>query len=251
MADLDKKNVPDDLTDLDYRKAVDEAYPQPSPGFHDRVMAEIRSLREQENKKRKITVSFARWGSLAACFVLLVAVVVFVAFRGGNFVNRDAAMTAEYSVSGNKENDGGIGDELEAVCDEAETTALCVLNTSGETGDIQTPSDTCSFFDMDSTDGFVDYIWYGETSEMYVSSQDLGLPGAAAPDPALSLSALNSAILMNNANNTYGYGKTAADSREEIVPEAEDSREDFSEFMNYSVTMWANCSRVMNPPGKP
>ena len=250
MSDLDKKNAPDDLTDLDYRKAVDDAYPQPSFGFHDRVMAEIRSLREQENKKRKLTVSLARWGSLAACFVLLVAVVVFVASRGGNLENRDGIMTAEYSVSGNMKSDGSIEDEPEAVCDIAETSALCVINTSGETGGIQIPSDTCSYFDMDSTDDSADMIWYGEVSEVYVNSQNPDVPGAARPDPVLSLSALNSAILMNSANNSYEYEMTAADSRGETEEKAEDLREDFSEFMNYSVPMWANCSRIMNPPKK-
>lgn len=57
-----------------YRRLVNESYPQPKKSIREGVMAEIR--RETASAKTKRINRLVRYGSIAACFVLIMGVVI-------------------------------------------------------------------------------------------------------------------------------------------------------------------------------
>ena len=72
MNENDLQNIPHD----DYKRLIAEAYPSPKKDIHAAVMAQIASETEQSRKPSKILTPkrrnlLIRYGSIAACFVLL------------------------------------------------------------------------------------------------------------------------------------------------------------------------------------
>jgi hypothetical protein len=263
MADLDNRTSRNDLSDPDYLRILDSAYPKPSPDFHDNVMAEIKSLREQEKKKRRLTVSFIRWGSLAACLVLLVAVVFTVVYRGGAGKDMaDLASPAEFEAE---------SIQKEAMRDQqySLTETLAVSANGGIEAHGEVPSDTY-FASCDSADEgcFDAFAEYSEEKDRVASAtlnavqiDDFVSSDSDSSDPDISLYMLNSAILMKNSKQyatTVSGTKipqssdpgSSSESEEYVADSNMTCEQEYEELLAYAVSMWANSSRVMNPPGK-
>ena len=89
MNDNDLRNISAD----DYRCLISEAYPSPKKDIHAAVMAQVAAETEQSDKKAKILTPrrinrFVKFGSMAACFVLLVT----LGFRVVPMMTKDAVM---------------------------------------------------------------------------------------------------------------------------------------------------------------
>lgn len=89
MMDHDLQNV----SDADYRRLIAEAYPSPKRDIHAAVMAQVTAEASQSRKKAKILTPafrnrFVKYGSIAACFVLLVT----LGFRVLPMMTKDAVM---------------------------------------------------------------------------------------------------------------------------------------------------------------
>ena len=72
------------VSDADYRRLMSEAYPSPKKDIRAAVMTQIMSEAAQSDKKAKILTPafrkhFVRYGSIAACFVLLIGAVIGIA----------------------------------------------------------------------------------------------------------------------------------------------------------------------------
>lgn len=81
------------VSDADYRRLMSEAYPSPKKDIRTAVMTQIMSEAAQSDKKAKILTPafrkhFVRYGSIAACFVLLVT----LGFRVLPMMSKDAVM---------------------------------------------------------------------------------------------------------------------------------------------------------------
>ncbi|MBQ7600365.1 MAG: hypothetical protein IJU57_06825 [Clostridia bacterium] len=241
MAELDRQDPRNGTAGAEYQKALDSAFPKPSPGFHDRVMAEVKAIREQDKKKRRLTASFARWGGIAACFVLLAAVIVTVVYRGGAENKAPADMvTPDYAVM-EAPGDGGFSDELSFA-----------LN-----GKRDEPEETRSFSpDCDAYNGTTSTSSYGSLSDENETVEDSAAFNAVqtfsaeVPDTEMPLDILNSAILMQARNfKSFSTPEASSPSAFDTSPrECEEDTEDSSgNLENYAINMWANSSRVMNP----
>jgi len=84
----------------DYKRLMAEAYPSPKTDIKAAVMAQIAAGAEQSNKKAKILTPerrnrFVKFGSIAACFVLLVT----LGFRVVPMMMKDAVVANEASVT--------------------------------------------------------------------------------------------------------------------------------------------------------
>lgn len=95
MNDNDLRNI----SDGDYRRLISEAYPSPKKDIHAAVMAQVAAEAEQSNKKAKILTPrrmnrFVKFGSMAACLVLLVT----LGFRVVPMMTKDAVMEMEEST---------------------------------------------------------------------------------------------------------------------------------------------------------
>ena len=95
MNDNDLRNI----SDGDYRRLMSEAYPSPKKDIHAAVMAQVAAEAEQSNKKAKILTPrrmnrFVKFGSMAACLVLLVT----LGFRVVPMMTKDAVMEMEEST---------------------------------------------------------------------------------------------------------------------------------------------------------
>ncbi len=89
MNDNDLRNI----SDGDYRRLMSEAYPSPKKDIYAAVMAQVAAEAEQSNKKAKILTPrrmnrFVKFGSMAACLVLLVT----LGFRVVPMMTKDAVM---------------------------------------------------------------------------------------------------------------------------------------------------------------
>ncbi len=74
-------NEHDNLTPAElesYRSALKEAYPAPKTDIHANVMKEIRAERLAQAKRRR-RAAFVKWGSVAACLVLVCVIALRVA----------------------------------------------------------------------------------------------------------------------------------------------------------------------------
>ncbi len=96
MNDNDLRNVSGD----DYRRLMAEAYPAPKTDIRAAVMAQITAEAAQPRKKAKILTPafrnrFVKYGSIAACFVLLVT----LGFRVVPMMTKDAAMESKNTTA--------------------------------------------------------------------------------------------------------------------------------------------------------
>jgi hypothetical protein len=112
MMDHDLQNV----SDADYRRLITEAYPSPKRDIHAAVMAQVTAEAAQSGKKANILTPafrnrFVKYGSIAACFVLLVT----LGFRVLPMMTKDAVMESEAAAGIMM-----IADNT-AACDDAET----------------------------------------------------------------------------------------------------------------------------------
>lgn len=92
MMDHDLQNV----SDADYRRLIAEAYPSPKRDIRAAVMAQVTAEAFQSGKKAKILTPafrnrFVKYGSIAACFVLLVT----LGFRVLPMMTKDAVLESE------------------------------------------------------------------------------------------------------------------------------------------------------------
>ena len=120
MNDNDLRNISAD----DYRCLISEAYPSPKKDIHAAVMAQVAAETEQSDKKAKILTPrrinrFVKFGSMAACFVLLVT----LGFRVVPMMTKDAVMEMEESTV----NTSAVQESAEVgyayTADDAETSA--------------------------------------------------------------------------------------------------------------------------------
>ena len=58
-----------------YRETLYESYPSPSPDLHKKIMDQVRAEREQSTRRSRILTLATRWGAIAACLIIAVAVV--------------------------------------------------------------------------------------------------------------------------------------------------------------------------------
>lgn len=96
MMDHDLQNV----SDADYRRLIAEAYPSPKRDIHAAVMAQVTAEASQSRKKAKILTPafrnrFVKYGSIAACFALLVT----LGFRVLPMMTKDAVMESENAMA--------------------------------------------------------------------------------------------------------------------------------------------------------
>ncbi len=117
MNDNDLRNI----SDGDYRRLMSEAYPSPKKDIHAAVMAQVAAEAEQSNKKAKILTPrrmnrFVKFGSMAACLVLLVT----LGFRVVPMMTKDAVMESTVNTSAVQES-AEVGYAYTA--DDAETAA--------------------------------------------------------------------------------------------------------------------------------
>ncbi len=89
MMDHDLRNV----SDADYKQLIAEAYPSPKRDIHAAVMAQVTAEASQSGKKAKILTPafrnrFVKYGSMAACLVLLVT----LGFRVLPMMTKDAVL---------------------------------------------------------------------------------------------------------------------------------------------------------------
>lgn len=92
MMDHNLQNV----SDADYQRLIAEAYPSPKRDIHAAVMAQVTAEAAQSGKKANILTPafrnrFVKYGSIAACFVLLVT----LGFRVLPMMTKDAVMESE------------------------------------------------------------------------------------------------------------------------------------------------------------
>ncbi len=92
MIDHNLQNV----SDADYQRLISEAYPSPKRDIHAAVMAQVTAEAAQSGKKANILTPafrnrFVKYGSIAACFVLLVT----LGFRVLPMMTKDAVMESE------------------------------------------------------------------------------------------------------------------------------------------------------------
>ena len=92
MMDHNLQNV----SDAEYKRLITEAYPSPKKDIHAAVMAQVTAEAAQSRKKAKILTPafrnrFVKYGSIAACFVLLVT----LGFRVLPMMTKDAVMETE------------------------------------------------------------------------------------------------------------------------------------------------------------
>lgn len=95
MMDHNLQNV----SDAEYKRLITEAYPSPKRDIHAAVMAQITAEAAQSRKKAKILTPafrnrFVKYGSIAACFVLLVT----LGFRVLPMMTKDAVMETENAM---------------------------------------------------------------------------------------------------------------------------------------------------------
>ena len=88
------------VPDADYRRLMSEAYPSPKKDIRAAVMAQITSEAAQSDKKAKILTPafrkrFVRYGSIAACFVVLVT----LGFRVLPMMSKDAVMESSADMA--------------------------------------------------------------------------------------------------------------------------------------------------------
>ena len=88
------------VSDADYRRLMSEAYPSPKKDIRAAVMAQITSEAAQSDKKAKILTPafrkrFVRYGSIAACFVVLVT----LGFRVLPMMSKDAVMESSAEMA--------------------------------------------------------------------------------------------------------------------------------------------------------
>lgn len=88
------------VSDADYRRLMSEAYPSPKKDIRAAVMAQITSEAAQSDKKAKILTPafrkrFVRYGSIAACFVVLVT----LGFRVLPMMSKDAVMESSTEMA--------------------------------------------------------------------------------------------------------------------------------------------------------
>jgi len=100
MNDNDLRNISHD----DYKRLMAAAYPAPKKDIHAAVMAQITSEAEQSDKKAKILTRrymnrFVKFGSMAACLVLLVT----LGFRIVPMMTKDAAMESTVNTAAMQE----------------------------------------------------------------------------------------------------------------------------------------------------
>ena len=99
------------VSDANYRRLMTEAYPSPKKDIRAAVMEQITAEAAQSGKKAKILTPafrkhFVRYGSIAACFVLLVT----LGFRVLPMMTKDAVM--ESTVNTSADTDGLYADEV-------------------------------------------------------------------------------------------------------------------------------------------
>lgn len=87
------------VSDAEYKRLIAEAYPSPKRDIHAAVMAQVTAEAAQSRKKAKILTPafrnrFVKYGSIAACFVLLVT----LGFRVLPMMTKDAVMETENAV---------------------------------------------------------------------------------------------------------------------------------------------------------
>ncbi len=114
MNDNDLRNISAD----DYRCLISEAYPSPKKDIHAAVMAQVAAETEQSDKKAKILAPrrinrFVKFGSMAACFVLLVT----LGFRVVPMMTKDAVMESTVETAEMQDTFGYTA------ADDAETSA--------------------------------------------------------------------------------------------------------------------------------
>ena len=95
MMDHNLQNV----FDAEYKRLIAEAYPSPKKDIHAAVMAQITAEAAQSRKKANILTPafrnrFVKYGSIAACFVLLVT----LGFRILPMMTKDAVMETENAM---------------------------------------------------------------------------------------------------------------------------------------------------------
>ncbi|MBP3294065.1 MAG: hypothetical protein J6N32_09965, partial [Clostridia bacterium] len=95
MMDHNLQNV----SDAEYKRLIAEAYPSPKRDIHAAVMAQVTAEAAQSRKKAKILTPafrnrFVKYGSIAACFVLLVT----LGFRVLPMMTKDAVMETENAM---------------------------------------------------------------------------------------------------------------------------------------------------------
>ena len=95
MMDHNLQNV----SDAEYKRLITEAYPSPKKDIHAAVMAQVTAEAAQSRKKAKILTPafrnrFVKYGSIAACFVLLVT----LGFRILPMMTKDAVMETENAM---------------------------------------------------------------------------------------------------------------------------------------------------------
>ncbi|MBQ2279094.1 MAG: hypothetical protein II333_11030, partial [Clostridia bacterium] len=88
------------VSDADYRRLMSEAYPSPKKDIRAAVMTQIMSEAAQSDKKAKILTPafrkyFVRYGSIAACLVLLVT----LGFRVLPMMSKDAVMESSAEMA--------------------------------------------------------------------------------------------------------------------------------------------------------
>lgn len=87
------------VSDAEYKRLITEAYPSPKKDIHAAVMAQVTAEAAQSRKKAKILTPafrnrFVKYGSIAACFVLLVT----LGFRILPMMTKDAVMETENAM---------------------------------------------------------------------------------------------------------------------------------------------------------
>lgn len=87
------------VSDAEYKRLIAEAYPSPKKDIHAAVMAQVTAEAAQSRKKAKILTPafrnrFVKYGSIAACFVLLVT----LGFRILPMMTKDAVMETENAM---------------------------------------------------------------------------------------------------------------------------------------------------------
>ncbi|MBO5256452.1 MAG: hypothetical protein J6C42_03010, partial [Clostridia bacterium] len=95
MMDHNLQNV----SDAEYKRLIAEAYPSPKRDIHAAVMAQVTAEAAQSRKKAKFLTPafrnrFVKYGSIAACFVLLVT----LGFRVLPMMTKDAVMETENAM---------------------------------------------------------------------------------------------------------------------------------------------------------
>ena len=87
------------VSDADYKRLIAEAYPSPKKDIHAAVMAQITAEAARSRRKANILTPafrnrFVKYGSIAACFVLLVT----LGFRVLPMMTKDAVMETENAM---------------------------------------------------------------------------------------------------------------------------------------------------------